>query len=60
MNKDISEGHVQPVLDEEVPSGSSWYLPPFVVTHKRKLTPRLVFDAAVEFQGISLNTLLLS
>ena len=57
MNKDISEGHVQPVVDEEVLSGSSWNLPPFVVTHKRKLTPRLVFDAAAEFQGI--NKLLL-
>ena len=60
MNKDISEGHVQPVVDEEVPSGSSWYLPHFVMTHKRKLTPSLVFGAAAKFQGISLNKLLLS
>ena len=56
---DLKSGHVEQLKDEKRSVGSDWYLPPFVVTHKRKLTPRLVYDAAAEFEGISLNKLLL-
>ena len=59
MEKDIKAGHVEQLRLEKRETGSDWYLPPFVVTHKRKGTPRLVFDAAAEFEGVSLNKLLL-
>lgn len=59
LAEDIKTGHVEQLQHEERKLGSDWYLPPFVVTHKRKGTPRVVYDAAAEFQGTSLNSLLL-
>ena len=59
MEGDINAGNVEQLQSEKRVIGSDWYLPPFVVTHKRKGTPRLVFDAAAECDGISLNKLLL-
>ena len=52
------KSYVEQLKDEKRSAGSDWYLPPFVVTHKRKLTLRLVYDAAAKFEGISLNKLL--
>ena len=59
MDEDIRAGHVEELKGESRIHGGEWYLPPFVVTHKRKGTPRLVFDAAAEYETVSLNKLLL-
>ena len=59
IEEDLKAGNVEQMAEEPRFKGSEWYLPPFVVTHKRKGTPRLVFDAAAECQSTSLNKLLL-
>ena len=59
IENDLKSSHVEQLKDEKRSAGSDWYLPPFVVTHKRKPTLRLVYDAAAKFEGISLNKLLL-
>ena len=59
MGKDIREGHVSEAADSDLARGCDFYLPPFVVYHKKKLTPRIVFDAAARTDGVSLNDLLL-
>ena len=59
MEEDLKSGNGEQISDEPRFKGSEWYLPPFVVTHKRKGTPRIVYDAAAEFESISLNKCLL-
>ena len=58
----ISKGHATPVPADEVPgdSGHVWYLPHFGVYHPKKPSKvRVVFDASAEFEGMSLNKVLL-
>ena len=58
----ISKGHATPVPSEEIHGqrGHVWYLPHFGVYHPKKPTKvRVVFDASAEFDGVSLNKVLL-
>ena len=59
MDNDLKADHLQQLKAEVRQVGSDWYLPPFVVIHKRKGTARLVYYAAAECDGVSLNKLLL-
>ena len=59
MDEDIRAGRVEELKGESRIHGGERYLPPFVVTLKRKGSPRLVFDAATEYETVSLNKLLL-
>ena len=51
----ITEGWIVPVND--VPNGPCWYLP-FFITKQDK--PRVVFDGAATFKGLSINHAVLS
>ena len=62
METMISKGHATPVPSEEIHGqrGHVWYLPHFGVYHPKKPTKvRVVFDASAEFDGVSLNKVLL-
>lgn len=62
METMISKGHATPVPREEIKGqhGRVWYLPHFGVYHPKKPTKvRVVFDASAEFDGVSLNKVLL-
>jgi hypothetical protein len=62
MESMISKGHAALVPQEEKKdqSGRVWYLPHFGVYHPKKPTKvRVVFDASAEFDGVSLNKVLL-
>ncbi len=62
MGTMISKGHATPVPADEVPgdSGHVWYLPHFGVYHPKKPSKvRVVFDGSAEFEGMSLNKVLL-
>ena len=54
-------GHVSqvPRVEAPPPSGRSWYLPHFSTYHDTKHTIRVVFDSSCEFEGVSLNKVLL-
>ena len=61
MGKIIDKGHASAIPSEEVPPppGRSWYLPHFATYHNTKRTIRVVFDTSCEFEGVSLNKVLL-
>ena len=61
MGKIIDKGHASAIPSEEVPPppGRSWYLPHFATYHNTKRTIRVVFDSSCEFEGVSLNKVLL-
>ena len=59
MDDDLKAGHVEQLKVESQQPGFQWYIPLFVVKHKRKGSYRLVYDAAAECEGVSLNKLLL-
>ena len=62
MGNMISKGHGSPVPAEELEKerGCVWYLPHFGVYHPKKPSKvRVVFDASAEFEGMSLNKVLL-
>lgn len=55
----LRKGYARKVREDE-PTHSSWYLPIFVVrNHNKPNKIRLVWDAAAEMHGISLNKMLL-
>jgi hypothetical protein len=60
MQKILDNGHAEPVPPSEVvKSKPCWFLPHFGVYHPQKPNKiRVVFDAAAEINGISLNKLL--
>ena len=62
FSKILSKHHASPVPpDEPSPApGTVWYLPHFAVRHPRKKDIHVVFDASTEYDGISLNKILLS
>ena len=61
MGKMIEKGHASPIPHDEAPppTGRFWYLPHFATYHNTKHTIRVVFDSSCEFQGVSLNKVLL-
>ena len=60
MKNLLDKGHAEPVPPQD-PIQPCWYLPHFGVYHPQKPGKiRVVFDAAAEYHGISLNKLLLS
>ena len=61
MGKIIEKSHASQLPSDEAPSppGPSWYLPHFETYHNTKHTIRVVFDSSCEFQGVSLNKVLL-
>ena len=61
MGKIIEKGHASqvPRVEAPPPPGRSWYLPHFATYHNTKHTIRVVFDSSCEFQGVSLNKVLL-
>jgi hypothetical protein len=62
MRNMIVKGHASPVPEQELErdDGCVWYLPHFGVYHPKKPSNvRVVFDASAEFEGISLNKVLL-
>ena len=62
MGKIIDKGHASAIPSKEVlpPPGRSWYLPQFANYHNTKRTIRVIFDSSCEFEGVSLNKVLLS
>ena len=61
MGKIIDKGHASAIPSEEVPPppGRSWYLLHFATYHNTKRTICVVFDTSCEFEGVSLNKVLL-
>ena len=61
MGKIVEKGHASPIPRDKAPPppGRSWYLPHFATYHNTKRTIRVVFDSSCEFQGVSLNKVLL-
>ena len=61
MNLMLENNFAEKVPDEEIITepGKSWYLFHFGVYHKRKNKLRIVFDASLKYNGISLNNSLL-
>jgi len=61
MGKIIEKGHTSQIPCVEAPPrpGRSWYLPHFTTYNNTKHTVRVVFDSSSEFQGVSLNKVLL-
>ena len=61
MGKIIDKGHASAIPSEELlpPPGLSWYLPHFPTYRNTKRTIRVVFDSCCEFEGVSLNKVLL-
>ncbi|XP_070075744.1 uncharacterized protein [Drosophila takahashii] len=54
------KGYTRQLVREEIVSNSnSWYLPIFTVTNPNKKKTRMVWDAAAEVNGLSLNHALL-
>jgi hypothetical protein len=63
LNGYITKGHARKLTEEEVNSRSSktWYLPHHCVLNPRKPNKvRVVFDAAAELNGVSLNKSLIT
>ncbi|XP_033112194.1 uncharacterized protein LOC117113075 [Anneissia japonica] len=61
MEKILQKGHAERVNDSPNSDKECWYLPHFGVYHSQKPEKiRVVFDSSAEFQGISLNSVLLS
>ena len=60
MKKNIVAGFVEPVPPDEleVEQGKAWWLPIFPVSHPSKKL-RLVYDSKAQFQGVSLNDVLM-
>lgn len=56
------KGYAKVLSSEEIsnPKGPVWYLPHFGIINPIKSKFRLVFDAAAEYNGVSLNSKLLS
>ena len=61
MGKIIEKGHASqvPRVEAPPPFGRSWYLPHFATYHNTKHTICVVFDSSCEFEGVSLNKVLL-
>ena len=61
MRKIIEKVHASqvPRVEAPPPPGHYWYLPHFATYHNTKHTIRIVFDSSCEFQGVSLNKVLL-
>ena len=61
MNLMLNNNFAEKVPEEELVTepGKSWYLFHFGVYHKRKNKLRIVFDASLKYDGISLNSSLL-
>ena len=63
LGKMIERGHTVPVPSEEVKTpddGNVWYLPHFAVYGAKKPDQiRVVFDSSCEYQGVSLNKVLI-
>ena len=59
--KNLQMGHVEevPKAESSPEPGKAWWLPVFPVTHPKKDTARLVFDASASYQSVSLNDTLL-
>ncbi|XP_043220101.1 uncharacterized protein LOC122380753 [Amphibalanus amphitrite] len=57
----VQQGYARKLTAEEsrVKKKKRWILPHHAVTHPEKVKPRVVFDAAAQFQGTSLNSELL-
>ena len=53
----MSKGHAVAVTSEEMDraDGKVWYLPHHPVINPNKEKPRIVFDCAAEYRGVSLN-----
>ena len=60
MGKIIERGHASqiPCVEAPPPPGRSWYLPHFA-TYNTKHTIQVVFNSGSEFEGVSLNKVLL-
>lgn len=58
----FAKGYAKVLTTTEVcnPKGPVWYLPHFGISNPNKSKFRLVFDAAAEYKGVSLNSNLLS
>ena len=60
MNDLLSKGYAEPVPHHQEEPGRVWYLPHHGVRHPQKRKLRIVFDCSATYQGISLNSMLLS
>ncbi|XP_048580423.1 uncharacterized protein LOC116604791 [Nematostella vectensis] len=61
MGKVLGKGHASPVPPDQIqaPPGRLFYLSHFPTYHNTKKTIRVVFDSSCEFEGVSLNKVLL-
>ena len=62
MQKNLDAGYIEEISDSELdaPKGRCWWLPVVLVYHARKNKVRVVFDASAKYNGISLNSCLLT
>ena len=58
------QGHIDSNCVELAPTNEvkkeTWYIPVFLVTHRKKQKVRLVFDSSAKFHDTSLNDMLFS
>ncbi|XP_048576150.1 uncharacterized protein LOC125557528 [Nematostella vectensis] len=61
MGKVLGKGHASPVPPDQIqaPPGRLFYLSHFPTYHNTKKTIRVVFDSSCEFDGVSLNKVIL-
>ena len=53
----VEKGYAEKIEEDDQPqAGRTWYLPHHAVKHPKKGKVRVVFDAAANYKGVSLNT----